>query len=194
MPRRGCGGSGAWARRARLGARVMAYKALRRLEGAGLDVERLKDRLGSSDYRAAGPIRPVLVKVINEDLTDVAMGVTCPTLLLCGRQDTETPVEISERFQRLIPGAALAVLDGFDHYTVLTTGRHQVAFRISRFVEGLGPGSRCVNAVVGLALVVCAGVFLHRRGLVYLHIFQQEEYDSPRFLRGWGGHGRSING
>jgi UDP-N-acetylmuramoyl-tripeptide--D-alanyl-D-alanine ligase len=33
------------------------------------------------------------------------------------------------------------------------------------------------------AFVACAALFLHRRGLTYLHIFQQEEYDSARFLK-----------
>ena len=125
------------AQRIRLRARVATYKALRRLAGFGLPVDRWRDRLGSSDYRSAGPMRPVLVKVVREDLSEVAAKIRCPTLLLCGAEDRDTPPEISRRLEKQIPGAQLGLLEGFDHYTILTTGRHQAAFRISQFLEGL---------------------------------------------------------
>jgi pimeloyl-ACP methyl ester carboxylesterase len=125
------------AQRIALRARVSAYKTLRRLAALGLKVDRWRDRLGSSDYRAAGVMRPVLVNVIREDLSEVAAKIRCPTLLLCGTEDREAPPEISRRLEKLIPGAQLGLLEGFDHYTILTTGRHQAVFRISQFLEGL---------------------------------------------------------
>ena len=48
----------------------------------------------------------------------------------------ETPPEIGERLQRLIAGSRLYVLRGFDHWSVLTDGRHQLTHRLAEFVEG----------------------------------------------------------
>ena len=51
--------------------------------------------------------------------------------------DRETPPDIGERLQRLIPNAQLHVLRGFDHWSVLTEGQHQLAHRLSEFLERL---------------------------------------------------------
>jgi pimeloyl-ACP methyl ester carboxylesterase len=96
-------------------------------------------RLGSADYRSAGSLRPILVKVVSEDLSETAGHVQCPVLLLYGSLDTETPVEIGERLIKLMPNATLSVLDGFDHYSILTTGRHQLAQRIVKFLQEVAP-------------------------------------------------------
>ena len=56
-------------------------------------------------------------------------------LLIFGRDDQETPPEMGERLARLIPGAAMITLDGFDHFSILTAGRHQVAFQASKFLK-----------------------------------------------------------
>ena len=54
------------------------------------------------------------------------------------RDDRETPPEIGERLSALIPRAALSVLPGQDHYTVLGDGRHIVAKRMTDFMTQLG--------------------------------------------------------
>jgi pimeloyl-ACP methyl ester carboxylesterase len=73
--------------------------------------------------------------VIREDLTSQARQVACPTLLIYGARDTETPPEIGERLRKLIPNSELAVLEGFTHNSILSEGRHQVAVRIRRFLD-----------------------------------------------------------
>jgi pimeloyl-ACP methyl ester carboxylesterase len=116
--------------------RVRAYKAAMRLAPIlRIDQDRLRERFGSADYRAAGEMRAILVKVVNEDLTEVARRVRCPTLLLYGAEDTETPPEIGQRLSRLLPGAELSVLAGQDHYSILDQGRHLVLKRLTSFVE-----------------------------------------------------------
>ncbi len=94
----------------------------------------IRMKMGSADYRTAGAMRGVFVKVVNEDLTELAKTVTCQTLLIYGENDTETPPEMGERYSRLIPNAKLEVLSQQDHYTVLSSGRHLVAKRIAGFV------------------------------------------------------------
>jgi pimeloyl-ACP methyl ester carboxylesterase len=121
--------------RLRFGIRRTAFKTAKRFvrEGPGLD--RLRQRFGSSDYRSAGALRPILTRVVGEDLTEAAKAVRCPSVLLYGRLDTETPPEIGERLKALIPHSELTVLNGFNHLSILSEGRHQVALRIRKFLE-----------------------------------------------------------
>ena len=45
--------------------------------------------------------------------------ITCPTLLLVGRQDRVTPLELHEEMARLIPNAALMPIEDSGHYSML---------------------------------------------------------------------------
>jgi pimeloyl-ACP methyl ester carboxylesterase len=117
--------------------RRYAYTAAKLLVPEGPRRELLRARFGSSDYRAAGPLRPILTRVVNEDLTAVARTVGCPVLLLYGDMDRETPPEIGERLNRVLPNSKLIVLRGFDHHTILLEGRHQVLRQILGFLEGI---------------------------------------------------------
>ena len=108
---------------------------LRRVVPEGPARDRLRRRFGSADYAQAGPLRPILGKTVAEDLTEAARCVRCPTVLVFGELDRETPPEIGERLQALIPGSRLYLLRGFDHWNVLTEGRHQLTHRLAEFVE-----------------------------------------------------------
>jgi pimeloyl-ACP methyl ester carboxylesterase len=120
----------------RVALRRLAFRSMRLLLTAlGRDTEPLRMKFGSADYRNAGPLRPILVKVVNEDLSEVARQVRCPTLLVYGQNDTETPPEIGERLAALIPRAELSVLPHQDHYSLLGDGRHLVLKRLLDFVQ-----------------------------------------------------------
>jgi pimeloyl-ACP methyl ester carboxylesterase len=121
--------------RVRIAARRLAFRAARRLTPEGPRREALRARFGSADYARAGPMRPILVKAVSEDLSAVARAVSCPAVLLYGDRDGETPPEIGARLNRLMPQSQLIVLRGFDHWNVLTEGRHQIVQRLSEFVE-----------------------------------------------------------
>lgn len=121
--------------RAQMNARVMTFKVAKRFVREGPELDRLRQRFGSADYRQAGAMRSVFLRAVREDLTTEAKRVDCPTLLIYGTRDTETPPEMGERLQGLIPHSELALLDGFTHLSILTEGRHQVAMRIRRFLE-----------------------------------------------------------
>ncbi len=121
--------------RIHLAARVRTFKTLKSAAPVlGLDVEALRRRFGSRDYANAGEMRAVLARVVTEDLSDVARQVRCPVQLVYGENDSETPPEIGERLSRLIPRAEMTILPRHDHYTVLTTGKHQVLKRLRDFV------------------------------------------------------------
>lgn len=121
-----------------LETRRLGFKTAKLFTPEGPRRDALRDRFGSRDYRSAGALRPVFVRVVSEDLTEVAKAVQCPTLLLYGSLDAETPPEFGERFHRLIPRSELAILEGFDHLNVLTAGRHQLTLRIRKFLESFG--------------------------------------------------------
>ena len=117
-----------------IAAKVALYKLLKTLDRFGLNVAAFKDRLGSADYRSAGPMRPVLVKTVREDLTDVARAVRCPVCLVYGALDTQTPPALGKRLVSLLADAHLQVLPRLDHDTILTAGSHQVQFQLAQFM------------------------------------------------------------
>jgi pimeloyl-ACP methyl ester carboxylesterase len=120
---------------ARIAVRRWAFRLARRLTPEGPARDRLRDRFGSADYRQAGALRPILVKAVNENLTNAARAVRCPALLVYGDRDAETPPEIGARLNALMPRSRLVVLRGFDHWSVLSDGRHQVAQLLGEFME-----------------------------------------------------------
>jgi pimeloyl-ACP methyl ester carboxylesterase len=123
--------------RARATARRWMFRLARRFAPEGPARDRLRARFGSADYRAAGALRPILVKAVGEDLTEAAQAVRCPAVLVYGDQDRETSPEIGVRLNRLMRGSRLVTLRGFDHWSVLTDGRHQIIQRLSEFLEQL---------------------------------------------------------
>ena len=110
-----------------------------RLLGSRLHA-RFAGRFGSADYRKAGPLRETFVKIVNEDLSAVARQISQPVAIVVGEADTETPPEISRRYEQLIANAGLAVLPGFGHLDIVSRGRHQLEARLLRFLEEHGFG------------------------------------------------------
>jgi pimeloyl-ACP methyl ester carboxylesterase len=115
----------------------LAFRAMRAITPEGPARDRLRERFGSSDYRNAGAMRPVLVKAVNEDLSEPAGRIQVPVVLIHGDGDTESPPEIAERFHALIPGSQLHLLRGFDHLSIISDGRHQVAHLIGELLGTL---------------------------------------------------------
>jgi pimeloyl-ACP methyl ester carboxylesterase len=124
--------------RARVAARRWAFRLARQFTPEGPPRDRLRQRFGSADYRAAGALRPILVKAVSEDLTAVAGAVRVPAVLVYGDQDRETPPELGMRLNGLMPQSRLYVLRGFDHWSLLTEGRHLIIQRLGELMEQLG--------------------------------------------------------
>jgi pimeloyl-ACP methyl ester carboxylesterase len=77
------------------------------------------DRIASQDYRDAGPLRPILVRAVHEDLTELLPRVSVPTLLIWGSADDAAPLSHGETMERLIPDAGLVVFEGAGHFAYL---------------------------------------------------------------------------
>lgn len=81
-------------------------------------LEKLRVKFGSADYAAASPMmRQCLVRVVNEDLSHLLSGITPPTLLVWGENDTATPLSDAKQMEKDIPNAGLAVIRGAGHFS-----------------------------------------------------------------------------
>ncbi|HLJ07433.1 MAG TPA: alpha/beta hydrolase [Acidimicrobiia bacterium] len=113
-------------RRANPAARpALRFRLARRLHTLGLvsepRMEALRQRFGSSDYRAAqGVMRPVLVRVVNEHYEDVLSALRCPVNLVWGEDDHVAPLEIARAVAEQLGDAPITVVPGAGHMTPLT--------------------------------------------------------------------------
>lgn len=97
------------------GARVAGHlgPAGRRLK------QSIYESVASRDYQEAGPLRPVLVRVVNEDLSPTLASIEASTLLIWGSEDDAVPVTQGRRMEELIPDAGLIVFEGAGHFAYL---------------------------------------------------------------------------
>ena len=77
------------------------------------------DKIASQDYKDAGPMRPIMVKVVNEDIAYLLNRVTASTLLVWGSEDDAVPLAHARTMEGLIPDAGLVVFEGAGHFAYL---------------------------------------------------------------------------
>lgn len=75
--------------------------------------------IGASDYAAAGSLKEIFAKTINEDLTDCLPKIKAPALLIWGSLDKETPLSFGQLMNQLIPNSKLVIFDGAGHFSFL---------------------------------------------------------------------------
>jgi pimeloyl-ACP methyl ester carboxylesterase len=73
----------------------------------------------STDYRDAGPLRPILVRVVNEDLAPLLPHIHAATLLVWGSEDHAAPLAHAKRMEQLIDDSGLVVFEGAGHFAYL---------------------------------------------------------------------------
>ena len=80
----------------------------------------LRKKYGSRDYNALDEeMRKTFVKVIQQDLTELYGRFRSSTLLIWGSADTETPLWMGQKMEKLIPDAGLVILEGGTHFAYL---------------------------------------------------------------------------
>lgn len=83
-------------------------------------MERFYSRFGSTDYKnASGVMRKTLVKVINENFRPMLKMIKCPTLLIWGDEDKDTPLYMGKIMEKEIPDSGLVIFEGAGHYSYL---------------------------------------------------------------------------
>jgi pimeloyl-ACP methyl ester carboxylesterase len=78
-----------------------------------------RERFGSTDYKAAGALRPTLVRVVNEDWRPVLSSIKVPVLLIWGSEDAEVPLQVAHEALEELPTARLVTLEGAGHFPFL---------------------------------------------------------------------------
>ena len=109
-----------WRRTMRRAASRFANAAGRNLGSPGQAVRRaIVRRIASPDYLNAGPLRATFVAIVNEDLRPSLPAIKCPTLLVWGEQDEDTPLADARTMEKLIPNSSLLVLKNAGHFSYL---------------------------------------------------------------------------
>ena len=109
--------------------RIKRYKLAKRL---GL---KTKD-FSSLDYKKLSPLmKKTFVNIICEDLSSHLRHVICPTLIIFGRNDKETPLYMAKKLNKKIKDSALIVFDECGHFAYLEDFYRFVAITKS-FLKG----------------------------------------------------------
>lgn len=89
-------------------------KFIRRKNRMG-ETERMQ--CGSPDFRTLSPLgKQSFSKVVGEDLTPLLSKISCPTLIITGKKDRETPPYTAKIFKKRIKNATLIVFKKADHF------------------------------------------------------------------------------
>lgn len=117
--------------------RGMEFKFRKSLAKSDDALQALETEYGSPDYiqsRETG-LRDIFVKTVNEDQTDTLAQIQCPTTLIYGGKDVDTPVEIGQKLAAGIADSHLIICPHYDHISILDRGRHQIALCIKEQLE-----------------------------------------------------------
>lgn len=107
-------------RHQRKSVKEKVLKTIKKFPGMNAVGEYAKKYIGSRDYRNATPVmRETLVNVINEDLSNYAKKIECPTLLIWGSNDTEASIEEARELESILVDGGLVELPGLSHYAYL---------------------------------------------------------------------------
>lgn len=117
------------------GVKTKVLKSLKKVPGIKSLEGWAKNHVGSRDYRAASPVmKQVLVKTVNEDLSEAAKKIKAPVILIYGDNDAEVPEEDTKLYERLIPDCGLIKYEGCTHYAYLERLNQTVSI-ISNFIK-----------------------------------------------------------
>ena len=75
--------------------------------------------LGAGDYVATPELRETFLNVIGEDLSEDMKKISCPALIIFGKNDKDTPVSYGERMKSYIKDSKLEVLKDAGHFSFL---------------------------------------------------------------------------
>ncbi len=107
--------------------RIYTYKFIRRMltlpgikKHTATLLDKVRRHFGSADYRSAPPImRETMVKVVNRDMRPLMPKINCPTLLIWGENDTDTPISDAKYMETHIPDCGLCVIKGAEHFSFI---------------------------------------------------------------------------
>ena len=113
--------------------KVAVYKGKKLLKKLGFRVTLPK---GSADYAACSPqMRPTFLRVVNGNVRPLLKKVSCPVVIINGRQDCETTVRHAKALKRRLKNCTLTLTEG-GHFAFFA-GPQSAAFAVRCFAEGI---------------------------------------------------------
>ncbi|MDD4003085.1 MAG: alpha/beta hydrolase [Clostridia bacterium] len=109
------------------------YKLLKKLYRKA-DSGRLKKYFSKDYNNLPENMKVTFVNIINEDLTECIKQIKCPSLIIWGRKDRETPVYMARKFNKYIRGSKLKIIGG-GHYCFLEDSKNFTA-NVDEFFRG----------------------------------------------------------
>lgn len=81
--------------------------------------KRIYSMLGAGDYVSTPELRETFLNMIGEDLSEDMKKISCPTLIIFGKNDKDTPVSYGARMKSYIENSELEVLEDAGHFSFL---------------------------------------------------------------------------
>lgn len=92
-------------------------------------------KIQSDDYKQSGGLKDIFLATINYSLITDLSHIKQPTLIICGNNDKEVPVSISNAMHKLIKGSIIKVIPNANHFTHLENPA-LVSGYIRNFING----------------------------------------------------------
>ncbi len=100
--------------------KVRILKKMKNIPGLGGIAEKIKSKMGSTDYKNASPtMRNILVKHVNTDIVEDIKKITCPSFIIWGDKDDAVPVSDAYDLEKIIKDSGLTIYEGCTHYAYL---------------------------------------------------------------------------
>jgi pimeloyl-ACP methyl ester carboxylesterase len=95
--------------------------------------KRIYRAIGAEDYVATPELRQTFVNTVQEDLSGDMQKIVCPTLIVNGENDADTPVDFGKRMSYLIPNSKFQILNNAGHFSFIDQPE-EFAGMLSRFI------------------------------------------------------------
>ena len=92
--------------------KITYYKLIKRFLS-----ETAKSKYGSSEYKSlTGYDKQSYLKIVNEYLDNYLNKINCNTLIIFGRDDTETPIYMAKKLRKKILNSTLYIIENAGHF------------------------------------------------------------------------------
>lgn len=112
----------------KLSLKTKIFKKICKIKCLSKYTEKLKKKVGSTDYRNATPMmRNILVKHVNTDVSSNCQNIKVPTIIIWGTKDTTVEIENAYELKKLIKDSAVIPYEGGTHFAYLEQKEKTVA-------------------------------------------------------------------
>lgn len=100
--------------------KIKKYKFYKFLVNKKLIKKSILEKFGSNDYKALDKInKMVFNNIVTTNLDFLVSNIKCPTLLLWGKEDSDTPLYMAKILNKKIKNSGLVVFNNAGHYSYL---------------------------------------------------------------------------